>query len=82
MAFFAILSIAMAIASYLFVLLLAVACVWVPWWTLTNTHSLSVHLVVLLLFGIAVAGAMIWSLVPRFVAVRPDGVAAPRRPGA
>jgi Zn-dependent protease with chaperone function len=74
MAFFAILSIAMVIASYLFVLSLAVACVWVPGWIMTSTDTGGFQILLILLFGIAAAGAMIWSLVPRFEAFKAPGL--------
>lgn len=72
MAFFAILSIFMVITSYLFVLVLAAACVLLPYWLMTNANGANGQLIVVFLFGVAIAGAMLWSLVPR-----PDKFKAP-----
>jgi heat shock protein HtpX len=64
MAFFAVLAVVMVIASYVFVLLLAAACVLFPYWLLINSEAFPAQLGLLLLFGIAVAAAMLWSLIP------------------
>ena len=61
----ALFSIAMVVLSYVFVLALAAACVLLPYWMMTSTESANGQLVLLFLFGIAIAGAMLWSLVPR-----------------
>jgi len=64
MAFFAVLAILMVIASYLFVLVLAAACVYVPY--LISRSSLSgFQVIAMFLFGIIIAATMLWSLVPR-----------------
>lgn len=70
---FAILSIFMVIASYLFVLLLAAACVYLPYLLLTNSEG-SFQLIALFLFGIVIAAAMVWSLLPRPDKFQPPGL--------
>jgi Zn-dependent protease with chaperone function len=65
MALFAVSAIAMVIGSYLFVLLLAAACVYLPYLILANSDSFSPQIGLLFLFGIVIAGAMLWSLIPR-----------------
>jgi heat shock protein HtpX len=72
MAFFALLSIAMVAASYVFVLALAAACVYLPYLLMTSTESPNGQIIILFLFGVVIAGAMLWSLVPR-----PDRFKAP-----
>jgi hypothetical protein len=65
MALFAVSAIAMVIGSYLFVLLLAAACVYLPYLILANSDSFSPQIGLLFLFGIVIAVAMLWSLIPR-----------------
>jgi heat shock protein HtpX len=65
MAFFAILAIVMVVGSYLFIALLAVSCVYLPYLVLAKSESAPGQVVLLFLFGIVIAGAMLWSLVPR-----------------
>src|SRR5438034_11729905 len=62
-ALFALLAILMVIASYVVIVALAAACVYLPYLALTSTTNLQV--LILFLGGIAAAGAMLWSLVPR-----------------
>jgi Zn-dependent protease with chaperone function len=64
MAFFAVLAILMVIASYLFVLVLAGACVYLPYLILSSGSS-GFQILALFLFGIIIAATMLWSLVPR-----------------
>ncbi len=71
MTFFAFLSIFMVVASYVFVLTLAGACVYLPYLILAAGSS-SLQVVLLFLFGLVIAGAILWSLVPR-----PDKFKAP-----
>lgn len=71
MAWFAFLSIFMVVASYVFVILLAAACVYLPY-LLLAAGSANFQIIVLFLFGIVIAGAMLWSLLPR-----PDRFKAP-----
>ncbi len=66
MALFALLAIVMVIGSYLFILVLAASCVYLPYLVLSNTEaSPSGTVVILFLFGIVIAATMLWSLIPR-----------------
>jgi len=65
MIFFAILAILLVIATYVFVILLAAACVVLPYLLLENSESAPMQLVLLQLFGVVIAGGLLWSLVPR-----------------
>jgi heat shock protein HtpX len=65
MALFAVLAILMVIASYLFVLALAAACIYLPYLAFSVSNSSGFQITALFLFGIAIAAAMLWSLVPR-----------------
>ena len=64
-AFFAVFALAMVIGAYLFVLLLAAACVLIPYFFLANEESFNLQVLLLFLFGVAIAVAMLWSLIPR-----------------
>lgn len=59
MAFFAVLAMAMVIASYGFVLLLAAACVYLPCFFVLNSESPNIQVLLMVLFGIVIAGAML-----------------------
>lgn len=74
MTFFALLSIFMVIASYLFVLLLAAACVYLPYLALSSSESSGSQLILLFLFGIVIAATMLWSLLPRRDKFKPPGL--------
>jgi Zn-dependent protease with chaperone function len=63
LAFFAALAMLMVVLSYLFILLLAVACVYLPWLVITNVANFQT--LALLVGGVIVAASMLWSLVPR-----------------
>jgi heat shock protein HtpX len=65
MTFFALLSIVMVIASYVFVLVLAGACVYLPYLAIAETDSVGFQTLAMLLFGTIIAGAMLWALLPR-----------------
>src|ERR1700733_8732908 len=71
MTLFALLSIFMVAASYVFVILLAAASVYLPYLAL-DAGSADFQVIVLFPFGIVIAGAILWSLVPR-----PDKFKAP-----
>ena len=73
-ALFALLSIAMVIVSYIFVLVLAAACVYLPFLVLENMDHPQAQILILFLGGIAVAGAMLWSLVPRREKIEAPGM--------
>lgn len=62
-ALYALLAIVMVIASYAVIAALAAACVYLPYLALASTVNAQV--LILFLGGIAAAGAMLWSLVPR-----------------
>jgi hypothetical protein len=72
MILFAVLAIVMVIVSYVIIVLLAGMCVYLPYLLVSRSESGSGQVLLLFLFGIAVAGAMLWSLVPR-----PDRFSAP-----
>jgi heat shock protein HtpX len=65
MTLFAVFAIVMVIGSYIFVLLLAAMCVYVPYRILFSADSLAPQSLLLFLFGIVIAATMLWSLVPR-----------------
>jgi heat shock protein HtpX len=60
---FAILAMFMVFVSYLFILLLAVACVYLPWLAVSNAPNFQT--LVLFIGGAVVAVVMLWSLIPR-----------------
>lgn len=60
---FATLAIAMVFFSYLFTLLLAAACVYLPWLVVSNVANFQA--LALFVGGIVIAGIMLWSLIPR-----------------
>ena len=62
---FASLAILMVITSYVLVILLSVACVYLPYLVISASTSFPFQLVVLFLGGIVIAGAMLWSILPR-----------------
>jgi heat shock protein HtpX len=65
LAFFALLSIVMVMASYVFVVLLAAACVYLPYLLIDENEPLGLQTIALLIFGIMIAATMLWSLLPR-----------------
>jgi heat shock protein HtpX len=65
MAFFALLSIVMVIASYVFVLLLAASCVYLPYLLVVESETPGLQTLLLLLFGIIIAATILWSMIPR-----------------
>jgi len=62
---FALLAITMVVVSYVVILLLAVACVYLPYLAFTSTEHPPAQLGLLVLSGFVVAGTILWSLVPR-----------------
>ena len=72
-ALFALLAIAMVLASYIFVIIVAAACVYVPYWILENAEHAPGQILLLLLGGVVIAGAMLWSLIPRRDRFEPPG---------
>jgi hypothetical protein len=73
MMLFAVLAILMVIASYVFVVLLAAACILLSYAVLSGSPGFQSLL--LALFGVVIAGGLLWSLVPR-----PDKFTAPGPP--
>ena len=63
LAFFALLAMLMVVVSYVFILLLAIACVYLPWLVINNVANFQT--LALFVGGVLVAGAMLWSLLPR-----------------
>jgi heat shock protein HtpX len=74
MALFAVLSILMVLASYVFAVALAILCVFLPYLGLTATRSVHLQLVALLLGGIVVACTILWSILPRPDKFEPPGL--------
>ena len=74
MLFYAVVSVVMVIVSYLFVVVLAAACVYLPYLLITGNGSGGLQSLVLFLFGIAIACTMLWSLVPRLDRFKPPGL--------
>ena len=72
--FFALLSIAMVVASYMFVLLLAGACVYLPYLAMGDSDTVGFQTLAIFVFGIIIAGAMVWSLLPRPDHFKPPGL--------
>jgi heat shock protein HtpX len=66
-ALYAILGIVLVIASYLFIIVLAAGCVYLPYIIFSRAGAESAHGwdVLILLFGIVIAAMMLWSLAPR-----------------
>ena len=78
----AVLAVTLIVCSYVFTLLLAAACVYLPY-LLLSTLALNFTTVLLFLCGLITAGTMLWSLGPRRENFRPpgprlDGVQEPR----
>jgi heat shock protein HtpX len=74
MAFFAVLAMTMVIASYLFVLLLAAVCIFLPYFFLANSDTYNVQILGMFVFGIVIAATMLWSLLPRREKVEAPGM--------
>src|SRR5256885_4262760 len=74
MVFFAFRAIAVIIGSYIFVVLLAAACVYLPYLAVHNLEYLQFQLLVLFLAGVVIACTMLWSILPRRVKFEPPGV--------
>jgi len=64
MMLFAVLAILMVIASYVFVVLLAAACILLSY-AVVSSESVGFQSLLLALFGVVIAGGLLWSLVPR-----------------
>src|SRR6202045_4792728 len=64
-ALFALLAITMVVISYVVIVLLAVACVYLPYLAFTSTEHPPAQLGLLVLGGIVVGATILWSLAPR-----------------
>jgi len=64
-ALFALLAITMVVISYVVIVLLAAACVYLPYLAFTSTEHPPAQLGLLVLGGIVVGATILWSLVPR-----------------
>jgi len=64
-ALYAIFTMAMVIASYVFVILLAAACIYAPYSIIPYAGSAIFQPALLFLGGIVIAAVMLWSLIPR-----------------
>ncbi|MGA8151251.1 MAG: hypothetical protein WB952_09905 [Terriglobales bacterium] len=72
LALFAALAMLMVVASYVLILILAVACVYIPWLVIGN--SANFQTLALLIAGVIVSASMLWSLVPRRNKFVPPGL--------
>jgi heat shock protein HtpX len=64
-AIFALFAILMVILSYVLLLAIAAVCVYLPYLALVSLQSVNVQVLLIFLGGVLVAGALVWSLVPR-----------------
>jgi heat shock protein HtpX len=62
----------MVFLSYVFILLLAASCIYLPWLLVTNLANFQT--VILFLGGVVAAAVMLWSLVPRLDRFAPPGL--------
>ena len=69
---FASLAMFMVFLSYVFMIVLAAVCVYLPW--LLLTAAMNFNTLVLFLGGVVVAAVMLWSLVPRVDKFEPPGL--------
>lgn len=65
LALLALVGLGMVLVSYALILLIAALCVYLPYLLLVNSDSPGLQTLALFLCGAAMAGAMLWSLVPR-----------------
>jgi len=73
MLLWAVLAIAMVVFSYLFIIMLAAACVYLPFQLLFSESSSGTNALLLFGFGLVIAGGLLWSLVPRPDKFTPPG---------
>ena len=73
MLLWALLAIAMVVFSYVFIIGLAAACVYLPYQLLLSESSTGTNALFLFLFGLIIAGGLLWSLVPRPDKFTPPG---------
>jgi hypothetical protein len=60
----ALLAILMVILSYLLLLAIATACVYLPYFALITLQSFSVQVFLLFVGGVLIAAVLLWSLIP------------------
>lgn len=72
MLLWALLAIAMVVFSYIFIIALAAACIYLPYQLVINSSS-GTNGILLFLFGLVLAGGLLWSLVPRPDKFTPPG---------
>ena len=76
---YALLAMFMVVASYVFLVLLALACVYLPYLLVASSSSPTSQAVFILLGGIVIAGIILWSLIPRPDQFSPPGLLLERR---
>lgn len=74
LALFAALSVFMMLLSYLVLLCIAAASAYLPYLAITNMRMVNAQVLVLFLSGVAIAGTILYSLVPRRDRFVPPGV--------
>jgi len=75
MLLWAVLAIAMVVFSYVFIIALAAICVYLPYQLLFSESSSGTNALLLFIFGLVIAGGLLWSLVPRPDKFTPPGPA-------
>jgi hypothetical protein len=71
---FAVATVAMIFVSYVIVILLAVACAYLPYLLMTNVEQGNVQLLALFVGGVVIAQAMLWSLVAKRIKFQVPGL--------
>jgi heat shock protein HtpX len=71
---FAVATVAMIFVSYAIVILLAVACAYLPYPLMANVEHENVQQLALFVGGVVIAGAMLWSLVPKRIKFEAPGL--------
>src|SRR6202008_2667534 len=80
---FAVATGAMIAVSYVIVILLAAACAYLPYLLMTTIARQNIQILAIFVGGLVIAGAMLWSLVPKRIKFEApglllDGAAQPR----
>lgn len=71
---FAFATVAMIIMSYVIVIALAAACAYLPYLVLSNMERANFQLLALMVGGVVLAGAILWSLVPKRIEFAAPGL--------
>jgi heat shock protein HtpX len=74
LASFALLTAALGIVSYLLILLLAIACIYLPYEEIAESDAVGVQGLVMLVLGSLIAGTVLWLLFPRRDPFKPVGL--------